>query len=294
MYSSEQFLNDLTKIGNKEYTGLAAHSAEAPTDLFLSYRYQFILLLSSFKANDFENSRKISNSNAASLLDFIHNFNTSLLTNENPQPPFDFFLLVFMTTTSSGPNYSLFISLFQHYNSIKQFLSTYDGQNVFLNDRTRSSEISMSVSDAKTVIQSRIDYLAENIVSILYSTGQLQLLLTFLTDFCMNDFTLNEVTLSQLGRAALACGDNQIASSFFENVKDSNLISANQGYVNFYGNAFANAKKDFDASGSAGPANSDACLKFLGQFTSDPSDQSSISTKRQTAEDKTQWPMQPR
>ena len=288
MYSIEQFLNDLTKIGNKEYSGLTAQSTEVPTDPFLRYRHQFILLLSSFKSNDFENSRKVANFNSPSLLQFIHSFNTSLLTSENPQPPFDFLLLVFMITTTSGPNYSLFISLFQHYNSIKQFLSTYDQDKVFLNDRTRPSEISMPLSDAKVVIQSRIDYLAENIVSLLYSTGQLQLLLTFLTDFCLNEFTTNEITLSQLGRAALACGDNQIASNFFEHVKDSNLISANQGYVNFYGNAFANAKKDFDAE------NSDACLKFLGQFTNDPTEQSSLSSKRQTIDDKTQWPLQPR
>lgn len=294
MYSTEQFLSDLTKIGNKEYSGLSAQSSDIPTDPFLRYRHQFILLLSSFKSNNFENSRKISNFNSPSLVQFIQEFNTSLLTSENPQPPFDFLILTFMTTTTSGPNYSLFISLFQHYYSIKQYLSTCESEKVFLNDRTRPSEISMPISDAKTVIQSRVDYLAENVVSLLYSTGQLQLLLTFLTDFCVKDFTTNEVTLSQLGRAALACGDNQIASNFFEHVKDSNLVSANQGYVNFYGNAFANAKKDFDAAGSAGPANADACLKFLGQFTSDPNEQSSLSSKKQTVEDKTQWPMQPR
>ena len=294
MYSSEEFLNDLTKIGNKEYSGLNAPSSEIPTDPFLKYRHQFILLLSSFKSNDFENSRKIANSNTPILLQFIQNFDTSLLANENPQPPFDFFLLSFMTATTSGPNYSLFISLFQHYNSIKQYLSTYDNDKVFLNDRTRPSEIEMQLSDAKVVIQSRIDYLAENIVSLLYSTGQLQLLLTFLTDFCLNEFTTNEIALSQLGRAALACGDSQIASNFFQHVKDASLISANQGYVNFYSNAFANAKKDFDAAGSSGPANSDACLKFLGQFANDPTDQSSLSSKRQTIDDKTQWPMQPR
>ena len=261
----------------------------------LKYRQQFVLLLASFKTNNFEQLRNISNENSASLIEFIHNFNTDLLKNENPQPPFDFFLLVFMNASNSGPSFSLFIKLFQHYIKIRQFLMNYDGESVYINDRTRQSEIMMPLSDAKSVIQSRINYIAENIVSILYSTGQQQLLLTFLTDFCLEDnFIEDEVTLSQLGRSALACGDDEIADRFFSKVKDQQLVSANNGYKNFYGSKFANAKKDFEAAGPAGPSNLEACSKYMGQFTTDPSDQGAGASKKLTAEEKTQWPLQPR
>ncbi|OHT14782.1 hypothetical protein TRFO_03075 [Tritrichomonas foetus] len=294
MYTEEQYLADLEKISKEEYSDLAAYKAQSPTDNLNIYRFQFVLLLSAFKKNDFENARTVANNNAEVLIKFVDNFDLNLLTNENPQPPFDFLLLTFMNSTTAGPNHSLFIKLFQHYNTIKKYLSEFSGETVFLNDRSRPTEVSMPLDEARNTVQARLDYLAENIASLLYSSGQHQLLLTFLTDFCLENFTTNETTLSQLGRVALACGDNQMASTFFGDVKDEGLKSANQGYISFYSSAFQSARKEFQAAGEKGPANSDACLKYMGQFTTDPSESTAVKAKKQTAEDRTQWPMQPR
>ena len=294
MYSTEQFLSDLEKIGNGDFTSLNASSCETPKEKKELFEHQFILLLSSFKENKFDVSCQIANENVNFLCETIDNFQESNLKNEVPQPAFDFYLLTFLNATSAGPNHTLLIKLFQHYNKIKKILSESSDESVFLNDRTRPSEVKLSIDEARNVIQARLDYLAENIVSLLYSNLQHSLLLTFISDFCLDNFTKNEITLSQLGRVALACGDSQIANTFFNEVQDPSLQAANKGYISFYESSFQNAYNQFKEAGEAGPANPDACLKYLGQFSTDPSEQAPPKVKKQTPEDRTQWPMQPR
>lgn len=294
MWSEEQLEKDLDAIKKKDYKSVTVLTAEAPTDPFLLFRYNFVKLLYAFKNNDFDSMKKLTNESLPICLEYLDNFNLSLLNEVSPAPTFDHMLLTFMTSSSSTPNYSLFMKLFHHYKAIlKELEGREEGSTVKINDRTLSGDISATVRTATDIIQSRVDYLSELIVSSLYSTGLHQLLITFLEDFCHPSTIDNDTTLSQLGRSALACGNNSLAINYFEVVKSENFKLANQGYINYFSNLFPNAKKDFtDAKPPAAPSNLEACNQHMGQFTSDPTE--SVPSKKQTVDDKTQWPNPPR
>lgn len=295
MWTEESLEKDLEAIKKKDFKSVTALSSETPTDEFLLQRYNFIKLLYTFKNNDFDNLKKLSNEYLPGCIEYLDNFNLSQLSETIPSPTFDHMLLTFMTSATNAPNYSLFMKLFHHYKAIINELNgREEGSTVKLNDRTLSGEVSATVRTALDVIQGRIDYLSELIVSSLYSSGLHQLLITFLEDFCLPSTIDNDTTLSQLGRAALACGNNALALNYFEAVKSENFKLANQGYINYFSNLFQNAKKDFtDAKTPAAPSNLEACNQHMGQFTSDPTE-SPVPNKKLTAEDKTQWPNPPR
>jgi hypothetical protein len=293
VWTEELLEADLAKISAKDYTALSYSQSPEPTDPFLRYRYEFLQLLDPFERNDFARSKSIATKLISEILDYLSRFDPASLASSTAAPPFDLMLLAFMNAESTQPNYSLLVKLFRHYVRLKKSVSGA-GPRVFLSDRTRSGEIAVDRTEAVKIVQGRIDYLAELVAAHLYSSGQHQLLSAFLTDFAGPTLTNNEETLSQLGRIALACGDGSLALSYFKRVtEDKGLVVANQGYISYFGSNFTAAKKEFSEAKGAGPANADVCLKYTGQGVSDPVDPP-VTPKRQTPEEKTQWPLQPK
>jgi len=270
---------------------MAATQYPEPSDKFLQSRYHFVQLLDVFQRNDFARAKAQSTELVQTILDYLSAFNPSFLTSLNPSPPFDLMLAVFINATWTHPNYTLLIKLFRHYVSVRQTLQTLSPP-IFLNDRTRSSEIQVDLPTALQVTQSRIDYIAELTTSLLFSKGQLQLLSAFLTDFASPNFTENEETLSHLGRLALAFGDVPAAVKYFEKVQNPDLKMANTGYVSYFGGNFLEARKQFQEAKSAGPANSDLCLKHAGNLQTDPSE--AQGSRKLAPEERSQWPAEPK
>jgi hypothetical protein len=92
----------------------------------------------------------------------------------------------------------------------------------------------------------------------------------------------------------LACGDGQFGLTYFQRVNaDKVLITVNQGYVNYFGNNFIAAKKEFGEARAAGPPNADMGLEYAGEFGAHPTDPL-VTTERPTPEKKTQWPLNPK
>lgn len=292
MWKEEDFEADLEKIKSKHFESLAISKCEQPKDAFLCFRHQLISLMSLFEQNMVTNQKEYANILVPTLVKFLIEFDKSFLTEQKDSPPFDLFLLGFMVSSSSTPNYSLLIRLFHHYTNVLAMIDEC-GDTVYLNDMSRRSEITKSKEDAKATVRARINYLAEIVTSLLYSVGQHRLLQTFIADFCPPGFTTNEETLSQLGRMSLACGDMQMAVQFFNEVTDPKLKSANQGYMDFFGGSFQAAKEDFANAKEKAPTNIEACSKHMGHFTHDPNE-TPMQGKRQTAEEKSQWPAQPK
>lgn len=292
MWKEEDFEADLEKIKNRQFEGVTVSNYDPPKDPFLYYRHQLVSLMLLFEQNMVTNQKEYANLLIPGLVKFLIDFDKSFLTEQKDSPPFDLFLLGFMVSSSSTPNYSLLIRLFHHYTSVLAMIDEC-GDTIYLNDMSRRSEIAKSKEDAKTTVHARINYLAEIITSLLYSVGQHRLLQTFIADFCPLDFTTDEDTLSQLGRMSLACGDMQMAVQFFTKVADPKLKSANQGYMDFFGGSFQAAKDDFANAKEKAPANIEACSKHMGHFTHDPNE-TPIQGKRHSPEEKSQWPAQPK
>jgi tetratricopeptide (TPR) repeat protein len=289
MWTEEGFESDLDKIAARNFTDLSPRSAE-PTDPFLLYRFRLVQLLEAFEKNDFAQSRQLATSFVPIITDYISSFDSSFLTSTKPSPPFDLMLLTYMCAQASQPSYALLVKLFQHYIRIKAAITPAMAL-VFLNDRNRSSEIQVPQPEALKIVQGRIDYLAEIITSLLYTSGQHQMLLSFLADFCHWDAGWNDITLGQLGRMALAAGDKLIARKYFNKVSDANQKAANEGYVAFFDGQFPDAQKKFEEAKSAAPENIEACQKYQGMFGKDPMD---AAIAKKNPEERSQWPAQPK
>ena len=294
MWAEEDLSSDLAKIKSKSFDSLAAATKQPPEDERLKWRHQFIRLLSMFRQNKFEKQKELADPLVQPLSDFISAFDESFLTSRKDSPPFDLFLLTFMVATPKPiPNHTLLIRLFRHYLSVLQMIKTSSANPVFLNDRNLSSEVECDKAAAEKIVQARLDYLAELVSSLLYTNDQHQLLQAFMHDFCPPTFTTSEETLSQLGRMAIASGDTDSAAQYFECVKDDALKSANKGYIDFFGNLFEPAKRDFEAAKDRAPKNFEACANHMGLFTADPTD-TPVTVKKETAEERTQWPARPK
>ena len=293
MWGEEDLSSDIAKIKEKAFTSLAIASKKEPEDPRLKWRYMFVHMLSAFEQNDFKRQKEIADELVKPLSDFISAFDQSFLTEKKESPPFDLFLLVFMVSTGSQiPNHTLLIRLFQHYVSVLGMIKG-GGANVFLNDRNLEKEVECQKDAAVEVVQARLDYLAEVVSSLLYTNDQHHLLQAFMHDFCPPTFTKSEETLSQLGRMAVASGDTDLASQYFEGVKEEALKSANKGYIDFFGSLFEPAKRDFENAKARAPKNFEACAKHMGLFAADPTDVQ-VTVKKESAEEKTQWPARPK
>ena len=294
MWSEDDFSSDLIKIRDKNYSALSAMVRPMPEDARLRWRYQLVLLLSAFEQNDFARQREMAESLVDPLWLFITSFDESYLTSEKDSPPFDLFLLVFMIARKqNAPSHNLLIGLFQYYQNMAKLIKEKSDIMWFLNDRNLRKDAACDRTTAQRILQTRMDYLAEVVASLLYTNGQYQLLQAFLADLCPPGFTTTEETLSHLGRVAIATGDGGLAAKYFDGVQDECLKSANAGYKNFFDGVFDQAKRDFQNARQRGPRNIDACSRHMGSFDPDTNDPS-LSPRREGSEEKTQWPAHPK
>jgi tetratricopeptide (TPR) repeat protein len=293
MWSEESFAADLAKIASKGYSELLVLQQRPPEDAFLRYRFQFTEMLQCYHLNDFVRSREIAGARLNDVLEFISGFDVTFLTEEKPSPPFDFMLLVMMNAVSDHPTFSLLLKLREHYVFVKSLITKLpDSDAVFLNDRIKRQEIRTDKRSALVTVQSRIDYCAELVASLLYTARQYQVLISFLNDYCSPTFTDSEETLSHLGRISLAIGDSLRAVKYFERIKNEELKSANQGYLCYFTGEFKRAYDEFVKGKSKSPANFNVCLKYLGQGLGEFIEMS--SPKKLSLEESTQWPAQPK
>ncbi|KAH0790732.1 hypothetical protein GPJ56_005327 [Histomonas meleagridis] len=295
-YTENEFNSDLDQIKNNVYQNILALKYVAPqNDLFLLYRYQFIQLLYYFRTNTFDRLNELANSHIENLVEIIRSTDyKNCIFSEIPTPPFDFFILTFMSSTNASTSKtSLYTLLFQHYIKINELLNNAkSSQNIYLNDRTRSSDISVSVDEAKTIVQDRINFVSELFVSYLFSQGQIDLLISFLREHLPPSFVKDEKALSHLGRIAAACGEQAISQSYFDLVKDSSLKSANKGYQQFLEKSFTESRQSFSRAGASAPAKTDAIGQHTCELVVDPTG-STFAPKPKTPEERSQWPLQP-
>jgi tetratricopeptide (TPR) repeat protein len=292
-WTEEDFESDLDKISHKDFSNLSfTKPGKEPPDAFLRYRYDFIRLLDVFERNDFAHALHQANANLQPMLEYLASFNETHLASYQPAPPFDFLLLTFVVTKGSQPSHSLLIKLFQHYKGIRDLL---DGQlpRIFLNDRTRLREVEVDLSEAKRIVQSRVDYLAELATSLLYEKNQWQMLAAFLKDLAPPSITDNEETLSHLGRLCVAFGDGDRAVGYFSKVNAADFRAANQGYINYFTGKFRDALEKFQEAGKKAPSNYQLCAKHAGDLKTDTTETGS-GTKKLSPEERSQWPIDPR
>lgn len=294
MWSEDDLSSDLIRIRDKQYANLAFQSKTVPDDPFLRWRYLLVQLLVAFEQNDFARQRSLADPLVDPLWEIITSFDETHLISEMDLPPFDLFVLVFMVSKKPGsPNENLLIGLLQYYQNAAVTVSQKRELMWYMNDRNLRQDIACDRAGAQAVVQSRIDYLAELVASILYTNGQYQLLQAFLTDLCPPGFTITEETLSHIGRIAYAIGDSALAGKYFSGVREEALVTANSGYKNFFDGNFEQAKRDFQTAENRGPRNIDACSKHLGTMEADPIE-ANLALRRESPEDKTQWPAQPK
>ena len=290
MWDSKDFVADLEKIQQGKYNELSTNNKTRPSDLALLYRYNYITLLALFRQNDFINLQKHSNAYLESVENYIKDWNPEYLDTGIASPPFDFCLLVFMTATNGEESHNKLIRLFKFYKRIDNYLSTQNqDRQVLLTDKPNSTEMMTKVGKAREIIQQRINYIAENIASLLNSINKKDILINFLTTFVPPESVSDEQTLSCFGRLALSCGERNLASKYFDLVKNSQIKSLNQGYIFYFDNNFAEAQKCFSGKLESGV---DACKRHMGEISNDITEQS--PTRKQTPESRSQWPAPPR
>jgi len=295
MWTEKELYSDLDSIKNGEYLELGVFSKEHPKDITLLYRFNMVTLMSLFKQNKFSDLHQHANAYYPSIVDYLKKWNEEYLDPGQPAPPFDFMMLISMTSNQGFPAYEKFLQLFKFYRNLLQCLSNMiPERQIRLTDCARPNEMMMTVSKAKDIVAARCDYIAENIVSYLYSNNHNDILITFLDDFYPCQLVNSDSTLSHLGRAALACGDIKRAQSYFMCVKDSNQQTANNGYISFYDCQFRSAHSSFSkARRPAIPTDIDICRLHMGESVGDLSETTS-TPKKPTLESRTQWPSMPK
>jgi hypothetical protein len=196
-----------------------------------------------------------------------------------------------MTSTKEPPTYEKLISLFKFYQKVLDYLKKQNkDRQILLTDNTKTDEKLITVGKAITIVTGRVNYLAENICSLLNSEMRRDILISFMINFVPPASIDDDQTLSCLGRLALNNGDRDFANKYFEKVKDSNLKTVNQGYIAYFDNKFEEALKCF--KGPYAPPVDNIKL-HMGEFTSDLSDKPAAISKP-TLDSISQWPAQPK
>ena len=291
MWDARDFASDIEKIKQGKYADVAALSKTRPSDPALLYRFNYITLLSIFRRNDFFELEKHSNAYLESVEKYLQEWNIDYLDSGTASPPFDFCLLVFMTATKGDESYNKLIRLYRFYQKVDNYLATQNpDRQILLTDRPRTDELMTKVGNARQTMRQRLNYLAENIGSLLHTLNKKDILISFLSTFVQPDSVSDDQSLSCFGRLALSCGDRELSNSYFNLVKDGQLRTINQGYISYFDNNFADAYSSFNGKL---PSAAEACKKHLGEFTTDISAQPS-ATQKPTPESLTRWPAPPK
>lgn len=291
MWTAADLVSDLGKLEACKYSEVSALVKQHPSDQTLLYRFNFITLLTHFKCNRFQEILNHSNAYLESIEKYIKEWTPDFLDNGTPSPPFDFMLLVFMTSTKGCEQYNKLISLFRFYKKIENYLTSQNkDRQILLTDKTRTDEMMVTVEKALVIIHQRLNYLAEIVASNLNSLNKKGILLNFLLDFVPAEAVRDDTSLSCFGRLALNCGDRELANKYFEAVSDSQIKNINKGYIAYFDNNFADAIKSFNGKI---PAAAEACKLHMGEFKGDISEQPT-ATKKPTPESLTQWPAFPK
>ncbi|EAY19826.1 hypothetical protein TVAG_178700 [Trichomonas vaginalis G3] len=293
MWGLSEYKADLEQINNANYTNLNVFSKVQPGDEELLHRYHFIKVLSFFKRNDFTELTNHSNMYLDSIYEYMDKWNEEYLDPGFPAPPFDFMLLVMMTSTNGDDTFNKFMRLFRHYSKVLAYLKTQNQQRqILLTDKTKTDEFYMTVGNAVLVVHGRLNYIAENIVAILHSTRKYSIITSFLNEFMPPDQVNDDETLSCFGRVLISIGDRSLADKYFEKVLNPALKTINKGYYQFFDGNFAEAAKSL--TGNLAPSN-EACNYYMGDFKTDISENSNSSAtpKKPTPESLTRWPLPP-
>ena len=197
-----------------------------------------------------------------------------------------------MTATNGDEKYNKLIRLFRFYKKFDDYLATQNEERqILLTDKPRTDQQMTKVGIARKVIKQRLNYLAENIASLLHTLNKKEILLSFLDNFVKPETVDDDQSLSCFGRLALSCGDREVATQYFNLVKDSKMKTLNSGYTYYFDNNFKEAVKCFN-SGKLQSA-VDACKLHMGDISTDISAQSS-ATQKPTPESLSQWPAAPK
>ena len=291
MWDQKDFVEDTEKIKRGQFSGLAVTSKPRPSDSALLFRYNYITLLSLFKRNDFVELRNHSNAYLESIDKYLEEWNPDYIDTGIASPPFDFCLLVYMTATNGDESYNKLIRLFRFYKKFDDYLATQNVERqILLTDKPRTDQQMTKVGIARKVIKQRLNYLAENITSLLHTLNKKEILLSFLNNFVQPEEVGDNQSLSCFGRLALSCGDRETATKYFDLVKDNQIKTLNKGYTYYFDN---NYKEAFNCFNGKLQSASEACKLHMGDISTDISNQPS-TTQKPTAESLSQWPAPPR
>jgi hypothetical protein len=263
MWTEGDFASDLSKLTSKSTVPMAYTQFPDPVDPFLAYRRNLVQLLGPYILGAKKETVQFASAFLAPMIEHITNFDESYLTARKPSPPFDLLLLTFLNAVADQPPTIHLTQLFQHYQRVKRMIISQSADRVFLNDRIHTSEIEMAKEESLKIVQSRIDYLAELITTLIYNDSDHQLLRAFLTQFCPPSVPESEQTLSHIGRIIVASGEAVTAARYFERVQQTELKTANAGYIAVFEDRMEDAQRLFHEAGASAPANADAF--FIGR-----------------------------
>lgn len=290
MWGLNEFKSDLERIQSGNFTDLLVNSRVQPGDEELTFRYHFLKVLSFFKRNELQEATTHSNMYLQSIFDYFEKWNEDYLDPGYPAPPFDFMMLVMMTSTTGGDTFNKFMRLFRHYTRVLDYLNTQvPDREILMTDKTRTDEFLMSCANAINLITSRLNFIGENIISTLHSSNKYPIITSFLKEFMPPDKVNDDETLSCFGRVCLSIGERKTASAYFSKVKNDSLKSINKGYAYYFEGNFAEAIKLFNGE-NAPPT--EGCKLYLGEFTSDISESQPIA-KKSSSESMPRWPSSP-
>ena len=295
MWNEKDLLLDLEKIKKLEFNDLNINHKEHPSDPTLHFRFNLITLMSFFKQNLFEELSKHANAYILSTLDFISSWNVEYLDPGLPSPPFDLLFLTCITSTKEYSNDDKLIKLLKHYEIVLNELNKMNEERIIrLTDCTKPTEMMMNVLKSKNIIISRIEFLIENITTLLYSMNDFELLFTFIENHCNPLKITSDSTLSHLGRIILAAGDHILSKNYFQLVKDQNFINSNLGYILFYESKFIESYKCFqNCKPPSIPSDIDPCRMHSGEILIDLNE-TTINPKKPLPETRSRWPLQPK
>lgn len=294
MWGESELEHDLQNLKKGEYSDLYVLQMEHPADQTLLYRFNMVTLMAYFKQNNFSELTRHSNAYLESIQTYLKTWSIENIDPGVPAPPFDFILLVCMTATKGNDSYDKLIRVFRYYVNIRNELEKLNSErSIRLTDMTKTTDMMMTVDKAKIIITKRINYLAENVVSLLHTNDCQDVLISFLLDFAPPSFFKDDATLSCLGRAALANGERELANKYFSLVQSTNYKSANSGYIAFFDSQFTTAFTAFNRKTEGCPTDASAVRLHMGEFKSDLLEPPSKS-KKVMPESLSRWPALPR
>lgn len=261
MWTCEHYEEDLQIIKGSDFSNLNVLKYQPPSDAYLNYRYIYIKYLYFSKINDLNSVKQLTASELPKILTFLQDYKyDECLNNAHDEPPFDLLILILVSIEVS--NNSFFIKLLQHYiNIMSEIDKLSDSDTVYLCDQVRREDFMISKEKAKCIVQKRIDYIIEIVLSIFYNSKNHDFIISFFQDFKLYELAKSEQTLSFIGRIAATLRYDDTEDLFFSKVNNEELKMENESIKCYFESNFHEAEKCLKPNSEE----ANVCMYFQGQ-----------------------------